>query len=694
MEELEIEEIKCNIYNTFHEFQSIEIKSNKNETLNCMALNVRGLRKNWNTLIATLHQILHRIHILILIETNITEYEIDLYRISEYNSIHYCRESRTGGGILIFVKNHINVKVIPHNFTVAESVIVQLNCCDVTQTIAVVYRPPSNNIRIFNQQLEEWLNTPNIKNNKNLTLIGDINLDIQDQNRQRHNATVADEYINILNTMGLQIGIREATREEIYGDHMTSSCIDHVNTRIRPAMIETFLIKSKIADHYFIGFKMTMRKGTGIHDTRKNKINIISDRIASNLIDRKNWNQYLHTQEPNILYNTIVQDFNKIYEQATITIVENRKRNCHPWFNNEIKQNIIKKENLWNQIKRSPNDSSIKTEYKKQRNYVTNLIRKEKRNYYYNKINSHIGDGRKTWDIINEILNAKKKSINTTIKEHFKLEDSELPSMCDKFNNIFNKRVEEMNENITDIEYDITANLCNANDRTTNTSLHLQKIKPDTLEKIVSNLNIRASPGPDNIKPSHIKNNFQRLKTILLHFYNLIIETRTIPTNMKITLLKPIYKSGTKTDLSNYRPIGAISILLKIFEYVIHKSLMDYCINNGILNDNQFGFVPNKSTTKLLEKVAYSINTSIDKRKIVLAALLDLSKAFDTIQHSIMIEKLRKIGIGGKLLDIFKDYFKDRKTVVRIGKSDSQSKNQKYGIIQGHLYPHCFLTFT
>jgi hypothetical protein len=663
----DIDEIKCNIFNTFNDFELNEFSIHPYNTFLCLALNLRSLKKYWNTLIAMIGTLLDRIDLLILMETNITKEEVELYNLSNFNKIYSCRETRPGGGIMIYAKHNINVKTIPHDFTETEAIIIELNIDTVSHTIAVFYRPPSNSITNFNKEIENWLNLHGLINRKNITLIGDINIDIHHNN---DGSTTSNEYINILSALGFQMGIKEPTREEIYADRITSSCIDHVNTRISPRSIETLLIKSKIADHYIIGFKIfNIRQKISEYQTET--IDIISSRITFDLIEQNNWNKYLNHQEPESVYKNIVKDFNDIYKQATIKITRKRQSNFHPWFNDEIKQNIRKKDNLWNRLKKFPNNHTIKTEYKRQRNFVTNLIRKEKRNYYYNKINCHIGDAKKTWNIINEILNKKKRSISSVISENFKLDDGQLSTLCNNFNEMFKNTIEEMNKSIDKNKFEIS-NMENKNiEDSTNTSLYFNKINIGIIEKVIMKLNTTAAPGADNIRPKDIKTHFQSLKNILLHLYNLILKSGHIPNDMKITILKPIYKSGIKNDTSNYRPIGAISILLKIFEYILHDRIMEYCMKNNILNENQYGFVPGKSTTQLLEKVAYTINSYLDRRTMVIAVLLDLSKAFDTIQHALLLKKLKNIGIGGQLFKLFENYFRDRRTIVRIGNVSS-----------------------
>jgi hypothetical protein len=465
---------------------------------------------------------------------------------------------------------------------------------------------------------------------------------------------------------------------------LVSSCIDHIGTRLKPDKIETFVIRSKVADHYFIGFGIKTHKQTIKNDiTKKTYTEIISDKKVEILIQKFNWNKYSTINSPHILYEKLESNFNSIYREATIKINTTKQRNYQPWLNETIKQNINKKNALWNKLRRNPNNTTVKTEYIKHRNSLTNLIRKEKRKYYFNKIQSHEGDIRNTWNTVNEILNIKRKPTHETIKNNFKITDNNLTNLCNKFNEFFSNTIETLNKNIMTNEFDISHTMKPSITIEKETSLYLNKIDMNTLESIVNNLNTTASPGTDNIKPKHIKWHFNHIKYILLHLYNLILKTGEIPDKLKTTLLKPIYKNGKKDELVNYRPVGAISVIMKILEYAIHNRIMKYCTENKILNPTQYGFVPGKSTIQLLENVSYLLNSALDKRQVVPAILLDLTKAFDTIHHSTMLNKLQTIGIRGPALKLFQNYFTDRHTIVKLGSAYSTRIIQKYGVIQG-----------
>lgn len=310
------------------------------------------------------------------------------------------------------------------------------------------------------------------------------------------------------------------------------------------------------------------------------------------------------------------------------------------------------------------------------------MIRKEKRNYYFKKFNEVSGSSKYSWQLVNELLNKKtKNSTYETIKNNFKITEPEIPQLANNFNNYFKNHIDRLNNNITGPPFNINIK----NDTTPNTNILLQKLSMETLQKIINNLNSNAAPGPDEIRPKHIKIKCNSMHETILQLINTIITTCTIPEKMKSTHIKPIYKSGTKNKIENYRPIGAVNVLLKILEYHIHQQISKYCIEQSLLNPHQYGFTTGKSTTQLLQKVIDTINRSLDNNKTAIGISIDLTRAFDTINYNILQQKLIKLGITNTFLKLIDNYLCNRKVSVKLGNHTSHHIIQKNGVVQGSI---------
>lgn len=213
------------------------------------------------------------------------------------------------------------------------------------------------------------------------------------------------------------------------------------------------------------------------------------------------------------------------------------------------------------------------------------------------------------------------------------------------------------------------------------TSLYLKSPQISDIHKLIRQMKI-TGPGPDSIRPKDIKNNLKTLAPIFTHLVKKILSTDTLPDELKVSSVTPIYKKGAVNDTENYRPIGSLSFLEKIFEKHLEENIKKYLSHNNILPNFQHGFQSNKSTITLLQDFSNITCTALDQRKFVVLCFIDLTAAFDTISHQNLLEKFQDIGINQK---IFKDYFKNRKQYVKIGKTKSEKEDVYLGLVQGGI---------
>lgn len=290
--------------------------------------------------------------------------------------------------------------------------------------------------------------------------------------------------------------------------------------------------------------------------------------------------------------------------------------------------------------------------------------------------------------VINQCLNTKvKPTILENIKNNFNIEtDEDFTNITEELKHYFKNIIEEIQTDMTDEPLDLSENMnVGYYNMGESMSMYFKDIDESLLLNAVNKLNNNSAPGPDKIRPKDIKSNIFHLKLILVHSIKRILETGVIPEDLKITNLRPIFKNGSKRHLSCYRPIGRISVIIKILEYYINDQLNTYLRINNIINQTQYGFIKDKSTIGLLEKLTSDINCALNNCNLVIALTTDLTKAFDLVNYDTMLQKLRNIGIGGKLYRFFDDYFKKRKLRVSIGHYMSNTYEQTCGLIQGSI---------
>ncbi|KAL5254798.1 hypothetical protein ACHWQZ_G014289 [Mnemiopsis leidyi] len=318
------------------------------------------------------------------------------------------------------------------------------------------------------------------------------------------------------------------------------------------------------------------------------------------------------------------------------------KRNpiTNPWITDGIVEAIRVKEELYNDwilSKRDKDfspigDPSLHLRFTTYRRCLKHVIKTKKNAYLNGKILEHAGDRKKTWEVINEIRGKSKKSM----RPQFKIDGvrvTERRIIANKFNQYFASIASKMNENNeSGIRLEPLPKFTDFISKQNSKSIYMSECTEDEISKIISELqNGKASDFPIHVikKLSHI------LSPVLKHHYNFLMNKGHFPTILKIGKISPIYKKDDEELLENYRPVSTLPIFGKIFEKVIYSRLYGFLASSGILHDSQFGFRKGHSTSHALNYTTHYINEALVRGNHVLGMFIDLSKAFDTIDHEI-----------------------------------------------------------
>ncbi|KAJ3652415.1 hypothetical protein Zmor_018383 [Zophobas morio] len=198
--------------------------------------------------------------------------------------------------------------------------------------------------------------------------------------------------------------------------------------------------------------------------------------------------------------------------------------------------------------------------------------------------------------------------------------------------------------------------------------------------------------GSDNIPAFIIRDCITSFLSPLCHIYNLIILTSTFPKVWKTSRIIPVFKFDNRSHIHNYRPIALLSNYSKIFECIVSKAMYAHML--PMINVNQHGFVQGRSTTTNLMEFTQFVSSALDNRQQVDAVYTDLTKAFDTVHHCILLKKLKQYGFCDAMGDLMKSFMFSRYQFVECSGSKSDLFHAKSGVTQGStLGPLLFLIY-
>lgn len=537
-----------------------------------------------------------------------------------------------------------------------------------------VYRPPRGNVSDFLKALSEILATANDKKYSSTYVFGDFNLDLL----KYDNAHVF-EFINIMFCYSLFPLITRPTRIT----DTTASLIDHIWASNVEPNISNYIIKTDITDHFPVvsQFKFYYpRQPRSIHVIRR----IVSQTALINFstnLSQLNWTDILELDCPNIAFNAFFQKFDNLFQKyfpEKIIVVTNKiERSPHitPALRNSIKE----KHRLERLSHKWP--LTFKEKYKQYRNKLTTVLREAKNNYYKQQLKDNQGDPKSHWKSINSILG---KNQITNHNHEIELKPCNL-DISNKFNDHF-LRTDEHN-------YIHDSNHLRYLSNPPAFSMYLPPTSPTEIEGYLRALKT-STPGYDDISPKILKHTSTLVSTPLSHIINLSLSAGIFPNRLKKAKVIPIHKSGSKRDINNYRPISILPAFSKIFEKVITTRLIDYLEKKHLLSEYQHGFRANHSTESAIIQFTNNVYKYLEIKHHVVGIFIDLSKAFDSLNHRILLEKLEHYGIRGVPLQLFESYLSNRSQSVYCNGNYSTSKFISKGVPQGSLLgPILFLVY-
>lgn len=650
---------------SFNEF----IKNfNNNDSLHVLSINTRSVSSisRFNKFKNEMSKFSKLPDIVAIQESWINESCIQLYNIPSYESIHCCRSDGFGGAS-IYVSKHIKFEVLDKDSSdFLDYVVISLPEIKINNKpvrIINLYRSQKCNIQLFLKKTDNLLEK---FGSEACMFVGDFNVDMMSDNVQCDYLTnLFAEYNMCAHHNFVTRPVSGTSLDGIFGD-IAESFVVHS-------------IENSFTDHNYL-YSILQTKTPIKLNINEDFIRINYDKFGKYINENLKLN--INITDPSEQCAILINCFKDAITYSTeLKTVENDVHyELKPWMTMGL-LNLIK---FKNKLLKKRRKRKIKEALSNQIKRISKIIKYAKRKlmdyYYQNYISTCAGNLKKIWSFLNRELGriaAKPRQLYDDNGREL-LTDKE---KADAHNNFFSEAVKRISENIVVNSDDHINKL-----RTlsySETTFNIRKVDTMTVECILKNMPKNKGSGHDEITVKMLTIRESFVSMLLTRIFNSMVETSNFPENLKVHKIIPIPKSSGARSVSLYRPISLLSNISKVFEKLIFNQLSSYLETHSVMFGRQFGFRKGYGTEAAVVSVVSEICNGIDKGYSVAGVFFDLSKAFDLVDHAILLQKLELIGLQESTTKLMESYLNNRSHYVQIGRAKSKSEPVKCGVPQG-----------
>lgn len=577
-------------------------------------------------------------------ETNI---KLNNYKLAST----FCRE-RSRGGSCIMIKRVLDFRPIAIVTELATEFCFE--CCGLEiigldLIVINIYRIPEqtvSHIGIFIHKLNKLLQHVTCKfRRKKIVLCGDWNINILNLN------WATREIFDTLHNYNFNIHIQQPTRGK--------SCIDLIASNIKN--VESQIHVLGLSDHetaQTISFKAKKYLAYSTWFEYKRDFGEENARKFYECLSALSYSDIMTSYDTETAFEYFYELLRLFFDLCfpLVKVKMSNRSNNVKWLTRGLKRACKVKRTLYLKYKNCKNNKKEnRSRFYKYGNILKKCIQSAQKIYNNKHIKNNTNKCKATWTAISSTISNNVYDKDIINIQYDNIIYSQPNDICNVFNDYFinltNRDPLTLNNKAHNYNNCIAFN---------STTIFLTPVSDHETYNIIMSLKNSKSGGIDGLVTKILKLCALYVAPPLAHIINLSFSQGIFPKQLKLSVVKPIFKKGDKLDVNNYRPITLVPILSKVFEKAFHKRITNFLDKFGILHSDQFGFRKGSSTTlagfEFLRNVAESLNDGIP----IASVFLDMSKAFDFVSHDILLNKLNRYGIRGKAHHWVESYLKDR----------------------------------
>ncbi|KAK3085363.1 hypothetical protein FSP39_002164 [Pinctada imbricata] len=548
--------------------------------------------------------------------------------------------NRAGGGVCVYIREDLAFTPVQIDDSNDEILIIQLLLPKSKPIyIGTCYRPPHQTDFICN--FEKILSQ--LRSDCEMYMLGDFNICFSDKN-----SSLFKSYSDVLRFFDLSQLIIDHTRVT------SSSCsiIDHILCNNKEKICQSGVISIGLSDHFLT---YCTRKSVKSFYNKHNNVKVRSMKnydkdVFSQKLCEANWEKCFIAEDVNDAWIVFKNIFSETLD-AVAPIKEIRlKQRTEPWITSDILEHIQLRDKLLYQFKKSRTEEDYSL-YRKARNQVQYMCKSAKSNYFNDQVEENRNNPKNLWNQFKKLgyQQTSKSDINVVLE----INDEnchDAHTIANHFNSFFTTIAAKLVEKLPSGKglYHACSDVVRKfyeDRKTSNHKFVLSNVSEEFIFKELRNLNTGKSTGLDGIPARFLKDAAEVLKIPITFIINLSITNQTVPEDLKVAKVKPLFKKNNRLKPENYRPVSILSIVSKLLEKAIYNQLERFLVENNLLYEFQSGFRKSYSTDSCLIHLVDHIKLQTARGLFTGMVLLDLQKAFDTVDHEILCQKLEVLGV-------------------------------------------------